>query len=369
MAVGLPAKTTYVNGDVFSASDINDTNGTLNLVGQTTNFYSGKNKIINGDFGINQRQFTSVTASLDYTFDRWLNANLGGTTTITPQTFTLGAAPVAGYESKNFIRVVTTGQSAAADRAFLAQRMESVRTFAGQTVTVSFWAKAGSGTPKIGITFSQSFGTGGSPSSTVTLTGQSTTISTSWARYSLTFSVPSISGKTLGTNNNDYFQCEIWVSAGSDFATRSGTVGIQNNTFDIWGVQVEAGSTATAFQTASGSIQGELALCQRYLPAVSANGSSTASMGVGYASATNTVNMQIPFQVQARVAPTGVVVSSASHIQWASTGNNAATAATFNIAGLTMATVTLTVTSTSGQGGLAYFNNGTGLIYFTGCEL
>jgi hypothetical protein len=32
MAVGLPLKTTYVNGDVFSASDINDTNGTINLV-------------------------------------------------------------------------------------------------------------------------------------------------------------------------------------------------------------------------------------------------------------------------------------------------------------------------------------------------
>jgi|688.fasta_scaffold119707_3 hypothetical protein len=32
MAVGFPAKTTYANGDVFSASDINDTNGTLNLL-------------------------------------------------------------------------------------------------------------------------------------------------------------------------------------------------------------------------------------------------------------------------------------------------------------------------------------------------
>jgi hypothetical protein len=35
MAVGFPAKTTYANGDVFSASDINDTNGTLNLINPT----------------------------------------------------------------------------------------------------------------------------------------------------------------------------------------------------------------------------------------------------------------------------------------------------------------------------------------------
>jgi len=32
MAVGFPAKVTYANGNVFSASDINDTNGTINLI-------------------------------------------------------------------------------------------------------------------------------------------------------------------------------------------------------------------------------------------------------------------------------------------------------------------------------------------------
>jgi len=35
MAVGFPTKVTYANGDVFSASDINDTNGTINLINPT----------------------------------------------------------------------------------------------------------------------------------------------------------------------------------------------------------------------------------------------------------------------------------------------------------------------------------------------
>ena len=35
MAVGLPLKTTYVNGEVYSASDVNDTNGTVNLLNPT----------------------------------------------------------------------------------------------------------------------------------------------------------------------------------------------------------------------------------------------------------------------------------------------------------------------------------------------
>ena len=35
MAVGFPLKTTYANGDVYSASNVNDTNGTVNLINPT----------------------------------------------------------------------------------------------------------------------------------------------------------------------------------------------------------------------------------------------------------------------------------------------------------------------------------------------
>ena len=68
-------------------------------------FYAGKNKIINGDFNINQRNFTSNTTSGLYNFDRFLQANSGGTATVTPQTFTAGTAPVTGYEGRNFLQI------------------------------------------------------------------------------------------------------------------------------------------------------------------------------------------------------------------------------------------------------------------------
>jgi hypothetical protein len=226
-------------------------------------YAAGKNKIINGDFLINQRAFTSTTSGSTYTFDRWAINVSDGTVTNSAQTFTLGAAPVAGYEGKNYLRCVTTGQTLTTARANLIQPIESVRTFAGQTVTLSFWAKAATGTPEIGCQLQQMFGTGGSPSASVNTTSK-VTISTSWARYSVTLNLPSISGKTLGTDNNDRLVTQFWFSGGSDFTALSGGIGLQSNTFEIWGVQLEAGSVATAFQTATGTIQGELAACQRY---------------------------------------------------------------------------------------------------------
>jgi len=229
---------------------------------------AGKNAIMNGDFYINQRAFTSTTTDATYTFDRWQAKTTDGTNTFSSQTFTPGTAPVAGYEGKNYLRIVTSGQTATNARTNIQQPIENVRVFAGQTVTVSFWAKAASGTPSITPEFLQSFGTGGSPSSvvnTIIASPAKQAITTSWARYSFNISVPSISGKTVGTTDNtSALYLLLWVSAGSDFNSRTGSLGIQTNTFEFWGVQVELGTTATTFTTATGTIQGELAACQRY---------------------------------------------------------------------------------------------------------
>jgi hypothetical protein len=259
MAVGLPLKTTYADGDVWSASDANDITGTINTTAAP--YAAGKNKIINGDFYVNQRNFSSSTTSGAYGFDRWTGDHSGGTVTWSAQTFTAGAAPVAGYEGKNYLRAVISGQSGTGNYAAAVQKIESVRTCAGQTVTVSFWAKAGAGTPKVSAELRQQFGSGGSADVTAT-PAQNSTISTSWARYTQTFAVPSISGKTIGAG--DSLSLIFFVSAGSDLNSRTNSSGLNNTTIELWGFQVEAGSTATAFQTATGTIQGELAACQRY---------------------------------------------------------------------------------------------------------
>lgn len=269
----------------------------------SANGYYSPNYIINGDFGINQRAFSSSTSNFIYGFDRWLNYYSSGTTTFSKQSFTPNELTGQSVEPTNFMRVVTTGQTGASAEADISQRIEDVRTLAGQTATISFWARAASGTPSVAVSLIQGFGTGGSPSSAVNTAVKKTAITSSWARYTMTVSVPSISGKIIGTNNDSSLAIVLWTSAGSDFNARTNSLGLQNVTIDFWGVQVELGSTATAFRRNANSIQGELAACQRYY--WRAGGQSLfQKYGLGIATSGPTCQIYIPLPVAMRIPPT-----------------------------------------------------------------
>jgi hypothetical protein len=329
------------------ARDVADTQE--NNGGGVAPFVAGKNKIINGDFFVNQRNFTSTTTDNVYTFDRWQTSAQDGTSTFSAQTFTPGAAPVSGYESTNFLRVVTTGQTAASASTQIRQRIEDVRTFAGQTVTISFWAKATSGTPKIAVELDQQFGSGGS-TRVPTYAGQ-VTISTSFVRYSVTVSVPSITGKTLGTSS--FLSTTLWMSAGTDFNARTGSLGIQSNTFDIWGIQLEAGNVATPFTTATGTIQGELAACQRYCYVIQGNTTNASSLGTGYWNGVTAVVGFISSKSKMRTTPT-LIFSAASDFEALQVGVswNAVSAVTL-AAEANADTAQIQVTTTGGVSGQA----------------
>ena len=299
MAVGFPVKADYITGDVLTANNMNDLSGTLNTI-QSVEYAAGKNKIINGDFGVWQRgtSFSNNTTGDVYTADRWVSqVNGTGTRTITQQTFTAGTAPVAGYEGTFFLRM---GCSSSGTSTYfnIKQKIENVRTFAGQTVTVSFWAKASASLTTNFFGLTQDFGSGGSTA--VDTAGTNLTFTTSYVRYTQTFAIPSISGKTIGTGSN----LALAISFGSGTFT----------SFDIWGVQVEASSTASDFQTATGTLQGELAACQRYYVRYSstdvfhsyANGMTT-STTVGY--------VTVPLPVEMRTAPTTLDTSTVTKLE------------------------------------------------------
>jgi hypothetical protein len=266
---------------------------------------STNNVIINGAFDINQRNFSSTTTTSVFTFDRWFTRAFDGTSTFAAQSFAPGSEPLGGDQGRNYINITTSGQSIPSARTAIGQTIESARTFAGQTVVLSFWAKSNSGTPSVAAYFGQNFGNGGSPSTGVDTAGQKVSITTSWNRYSLEFEIPSISGKTLGTSNDDRLVLFLLTSASSDWNFQTNSLGIQSTSIDIWGVQLEAGAVATPFRRNAPSIQAELAACQRYYYRTTSalNGSSFLSvLGTGISSTEFSVAFQLPVPMRANVS-------------------------------------------------------------------
>jgi hypothetical protein len=203
------------------------------------------NYIINGAFDFWQRG-TSFSAS-GYTADRWTGDFVTGAGTVSQQAFTPGTAPVANIEGTFFLRrSVTTG----AQFSSLIHRIEDVRTLEGRTATLSFWAKGTNPTGNFNVNLLQNFGSGGSTQ--VGVGDQALVLTSSWTRYSYTFNIPNIAGKTVGAGSH------LWLSIYQAAANTSAS------TLDIWGVQLEAGSVATSFRRNAANIQAELSACQRY---------------------------------------------------------------------------------------------------------
>ena len=256
-----------------------------------------RNLIINGDFGIAHRTTSSSSSSLNgYTsVDRFYVNNSGGTSSQTQQTFTNGQTEVPGFPKHYYTFASTAGNN---NQGFH-QRIEDVRTLAGETVTMSFWAK---GTNPAGGEFTsswiQDFGSGGSSSVEAAATGDASggiVLTSNWKKYSFTYTVPSASGKTIG--DSSFTWVEVIRQPGTDTGTAAWTADIAN-------VQLEYGTVATPFEYRHFSE--ELALCQRYYY------KSTASIylsGQSYAASPSIDGLRVPwnFPVTMRANPATAV--------------------------------------------------------------
>ncbi|HEY2416413.1 MAG TPA: hypothetical protein VGH84_00720, partial [Steroidobacteraceae bacterium] len=226
---------------------------------------SGRSFIHNGLFNIAQRG-TGPWSSTGYTLDRWaINTNLDVVTVTANPLSDADRTGIGDETARQSLTANFAGNSGAAALSFVYHAIEDTRRLAGKAVTISFWAVAMSGTPKLGINMAQTFGTGGSPSAGVGVlaTGSSLTLSTTWTRYSTTIVIPSVTGKTFGTNNNSYTNLQIFYSSGATNNATAGNIGVQTAIIQLWGVQLEIGSVATPLDY-GGSPQQQLAECQRF---------------------------------------------------------------------------------------------------------
>ena len=347
---------------------------TINGMTPTADSLQGfRNRLINGNMLINQRN-TAVTASA-YTVDRWiLNAVQNSKVTVQQST----AVVPQGYTASLGVTSSSAYSVLAGDYFVLSQPIEGFNvadlgwgTANAQTVTVSFWVRS-----SLTGTFGGSLMNNGAnrcyPFS------YSISAADTWEQKSIT--IPGDTTGTWLTNNGVGIYTFFGLGAGSTFSGTAGAwaaanyrsatgavsvVGTSGATFYLTGVQLEAGSVATAFERRPYGT--ELMLCQRYLPAF--RPTSTEPLGIGFCPNTTLIDVIVNFQVPARVPTTGITTSAANtfaQLMFA----DAITAVVFLTGGATATTVRFTTTGVAGAQANGVRSTGSSaFILFTGCEL
>jgi len=267
-----------------------------------------KNYLINGNFD-SWQYGTSQSISGYGSDDRWDNTSVGSTKTHSMVNAT--DTERALFSASKFSRTVVTSIVEAASAVLKKQRIENVTKLAGKTVTLSFWAKADT-TKNIAIEFAQAFGSGGSPSAIVnSIAPQLIALTNTWQKKTITVTLPSIIGKTLGTDgvHTSSTIINFWFDAGSNFTINSASLGQQSGTFDIAEVKIEDGSVATdGWHPYDGEFGGELQACQRYYEKIGAG--SFGFQVEGYSGAGTITGAMLSFVTPKRVVPTITVVGT-----------------------------------------------------------
>jgi hypothetical protein len=266
---------------------------------------AGRNAVINGGFDIWQRGTSLAVTAGSATFygpDRWQIYSAGAGRTVSRQlTNDATNLPFIQY----CMRVQRDSGNTATNFIQPLSMIETVNTipFAGRTIVISFYARAGanfSGTSNI-LGFQLVTGTGTDQNVQTGYTGVATpinttvTLTTTWQRFSFT--------TTLATS--------VTEMSVAPYYTPTGTAGA-NDWFEITGVQLELGSVPTQFSRTGGTIQGELAACQRYyyreLPDEQGAAFGT---GILFSSSAGYIAWRLP--VTMRVKPTLSATSTASN--------------------------------------------------------
>lgn len=139
----------------------------------------------------------------------FVKSNTACTDTLTFTSFNLGSDLVPQtpiyYATYACTAVGGGGETFKAFRFCIAK---NVRSLEGTTIVVSFSARS-STLSVITPSIFQYFGSGGSPSSTVTVLASATTLTTSFVRYDFVIDIPSVEGKTIGSCGDDYLGLDL----------------------------------------------------------------------------------------------------------------------------------------------------------------
>ena len=300
------------------ASKINFTSG-MQIGGQDTTFGGMRNRFINGDMRIDQRNAgAAITTAETYSLDRWYTQNNPTAGTVTTQQVI--DAPTGFYNSakKTYTSVTYNATSGYMNfqQTIEVQNLLDLAygTASASPITVSFWVKSS-------VTGNHSFALQNYASSRRSyLTSYTINSANTWEYKTIT--IPGdVSFALSSTLNAAGLQVRFSQGSGTQYASATANAWqtadyffltgcvtpatTSGATWQVTGVQLEKGSTASAFENRQYGT--ELALCQRYYE-VGGNNAPTQIEGGG----TN-IWISIQYKINKRATPT-IGLTSASNL-------------------------------------------------------
>jgi len=325
------------------------------LQGAAASPFGLKNRIINGDMRIDQRNAgAAVSGSPSFPVDRFRQSNNGAGVLSGQQ---VSDAP-AGFNNSMKLTVTTIDSSIAAGEYYqFEQFIEGFNTADlnwgtanAQTVTLSFWAKA-SQTGTYSVQLANDAGSRCYPSfytinaantwefKTITIPGSTsgTWLTTNGCGIGVRFGI--VYGSTYnGATANAWMNTTGF--ANSFITSTNNTMSTLNATVQLTGVQLEVGSTATPFERRL--YNQELANCQRYYeksynvdvaPATNSSVGIIGPTGVQGATTGSEISATGFFRVTKRATPTMIYydpvgnVGKCNRVQQGIANNNNSTIA------------------------------------------
>ena len=300
---------------------------------------TGDNRVINGDFRIDQRNNGASGTANGYTLDRW-NFRQSPTGKGTWQRN--GPSAVSSVIAGNGFpyQLLFTSSSAYTpavnDTFYFNHPIEAdfVSDFAwgnanGQAVTLSFWAQS-----SLTGTFGGTLNNANSPNRAYPFTYSIPSANT-WTRIAITIPPPPADGAWIMSGNGLGVNVFFDLGTGANFRGAAGAwgtgnfcgatgavnvVGTNGATWYLTGVKLEVGSVATPFNRQS--LAASLADCQRYYEksydygispgATSQNNGSFLLYATGLTATANNLSTYIAYKVSKRAAPTVTMYSTIS---------------------------------------------------------
>lgn len=330
-----------------------------------TNSLGFRNRIINGDMRIDQRNAGGVvtpTSDVTYTLDRWV-ARLGAASKFS---VTKSNTSTTGFPNSLLVTSLAATSVAAGDFYAIGQYIEGLNvadlawgTANAQTITISFWVRS-SLTGTFGGAIRNLAGNRSYPF-TFTINSANT----------FEYKTITVAGDTTGTwptDNTAGIQLYFGLGMGSTYSGTAGAwtasakytaagatsvVGTSGATFYITGVQLEAGSVATPFERRAYGT--ELALCQRYYQQWG-NGQF---FGSGVLNGTTNAYVVTPLSVNMRATPTATTTLSNIQLVGASLLTPTSIANIYGVGNQSVGFSFTTSGATAGQATTVYTNTTT----------